>query len=213
MEVDDLKQKLKESNLALVSRQTGLTRQTLYNFLDNKNTKLESLQLLDKYFNDTNEAELYSALTYFGAPLNVKKQNPNKSLENTLALGLEHSRQDSLVASVMPYVLYKQRTNLDLYQLYRLAVKSDSDQLLGYFLEVANAYSNFKLFSDFSKNIFQFNKYKSNTLKKLNGKSVKSEYVPLYSSNKLALKWGFLESGTLEHHLERYSKWDKSVKS
>jgi len=207
MDVNALKNQLKNSSLQDVSHHTGVTRQTLHNFLKGGNTTLSTLSALNSFFDEVEAEMLYESLAYYGAPLAITKSHPHFELNKTLKKALELSKTDALVASTMPFVLFKQRANLDLAHLYKESVKSDTDSLLGYFLESANEFRNYRPFKVFSSNMRKLFNYVDSTKKKFNGESVDKEFLPLYSRNNLALSWGLLDRGELKNHLDRFEKW------
>lgn len=207
MEVNDLKNSLQAKNLTDVSSRTGLTRQTLHNFLKGKNATLKTLNALESYFHDEETEKLYQSLAYYGAPLAVKNKYPHFSLQVTLQKALVLSKTEELVASTMPYLFFKQRANLNLEELLRDSVKSSTDNLLGYFLDSANefrSYNAFKSFTDKMKKLFL---YDSKHPTKFNGEVVATEFLPVYTRNKTALSWGLLDRGDFKHHLDRFEKW------
>lgn len=207
MDVDLLKSLLNEKRLADVSVSTGVTRQTLNNFLNGGNTTLDTLKALESFFGKVDEEKLFESLSYYGAPLAVTKKAPHYNLHETLKKALKLSKTNSLVASTMPYVFYKQRAALDLTELLKESMKSDTDQLFGYFLEMANEFrehSPFKKFLNNLKKLVPYDRYKKT---KLNGEKVSAEFLPLYSRNNLALSWGLLDRGELQDHLNRFEKW------
>lgn len=207
MDVNALKTQLKNSSLQDVSHHTGVTRQTLHNFLKGGNTTLSTLTALSSFFDENKVEKLYESLAYYGAPLAVTKSQPHFELNETLKKALELSKTDALIASTMPYVLFKQRANLDLTSLFRESVKSDTDSLLGYFLESANEFRNYRPFKTFSSNMKKLVNYDESPKRKFNGESVDKEFLPLYSRNNLALSWGLLDRGELKNHLDRFEKW------
>jgi hypothetical protein len=73
-----------------------------------------------------------------GAPLSSPEpKQPMPSVEQVLAEGLTLSHRDATVARVLPLVLWRQRSNLDLDRLAEYATRRDERQALGYFLELA----------------------------------------------------------------------------
>jgi hypothetical protein len=207
MDINALKTRLKNSSLKNVSHHTGVTRQTLHNFLKGGNATLSTLSALNSFFDETEIEKIYESLAYYGAPLAVTKSNPHFELNDTLKKALDLSTTDALVASTIPYVLFKQRASLDLTTLFRASVKSDTDKLLGYFLELANEFRNYRPFKLFSSNMKKLINYDNSPKKKLNGDSVGEEFLPLYSRNNLALSWGLFDRGEIKNHLDRFEKW------
>lgn len=207
MDVKALKTQLKNCSLQEVSLHTGVTRQTLHNFLKGGNTTLATLNALNSFFDKDKVEKLYGSLAYYGAPLAVTKRQSHFELHETLKKALELSKTDALVASTMPFVLFKQRANLDLTHLFRESVKSDTDSLLGYFLESANEFRNYRPFKIFSSNMKKLANYDHAPKRKFNGESVDKEFLPLYSRNNLALSWGLLDRGELKNHMDRFEKW------
>lgn len=77
-------------------------------------------------------------LQQMGAPLSAprsKRNPPSSEVALTEALVLSHT--DPTVARVLPFVLWRQRADLDLDHLAVLATQRDEAQSLGYFLELA----------------------------------------------------------------------------
>lgn len=210
MDTATLKNLLKDKNLTDVSARTGLTRQTLHNFLNNRNTTLKTITALETFLHDEDVDQLYQSLAFYGAPLAVKKKHPFFNLQNTMRKALLLSKTDDLVASTLPYVFYKQRANLKLMELFRESVKTNTDKLFGYFLESANEFREFLPFKNFTSKMKNFFSYKDSTPTKFDDTFVTNEFLPLYTKNKVALSWGLLDRGDFQHHLDRFEKWLKA---
>lgn len=207
MDVDLLKNLLNKNNVTDVSLRTGLSRQTLHNFLNGKNPTLETLTKLQSYLCEENEVFIFESLAYYGAPLAVTQRIAHYDLNQTLKKGLELSKRNALIASTLPFVFFKQRASIDLIWLFRESIKSDTDKLMGYFLETAHEFRNFIPFKMFAKSMNKLGRYDKYQPTKLNGETVNSEFLPLYTQNSLALHWGLLDHGKLSSHISRFEKW------
>lgn len=206
MDLDFVVENLKNTNLSEVMRETKVSRQTLYNVLQNKNTTKETVTKLVDYFYKKNNAEVYQNLKFYGAPLfeNAKK---TYSLEQTLFYALNLSRNDGLVESVLPYVLYKNRSVVNLKFLYRKCMKEDLDNLLGYYLEVSTKFRSNKNFEKFLKYMKELCDHQTLQPVPLGKRKVPEYARSAYTQNEVALSWGLLVRGELNHHLERFEKW------
>lgn len=73
-----------------------------------------------------------------GAPLgSAELKGPAPPVELVVAEALSLSHRDATVARVLPFVLWRQRSHLDLDRLLREATRRDERQALGCFLELA----------------------------------------------------------------------------
>jgi hypothetical protein len=78
-----------------------------------------------------------------GAPLGVAaSEAPRPPLEEVVARALELAHRDSTVARVLPLVLWRERSHLDLEGLRREATRRNEGPALGYFLELAGRLGN-----------------------------------------------------------------------
>jgi hypothetical protein len=82
--------------------------------------------------------QVRSWLAAAGAPLSSPRpKTPPPDLEAALAEALALSHRDATVARVLPLVLWRQRSRLDLERLVHEASHRDERSALGYFLELA----------------------------------------------------------------------------
>lgn len=209
MDQKTLRRHLSSSNLQRLARATKLSRTTLYKVMEAKPTTTATLGKLSSFFENKTANELYQNLKFYGAPLAEKNRRKTLTLEETLLEALKVSRTDSLVESVLPYVLFKNRAVLNLPLLLRESVKSDVDRLLGYYLDVSNQYKPNKTFKNFTHDMRNLFHYETNQPQTLNGKTVKEFALSAYLKNTVALDWGLLVRGELSHYLERFHKWEQ----
>lgn len=205
MDLDSLRKKLSDVNLAEVERETKVSRRTLYNLLENKNTTEKTATKLSEYFLAVEENELYGNLRFFKAPLVVETKN-SMSLEEAVFKALSAAKNDGLLESVLPYVLYKNRASLNLDRMYELTLPQGLLFNFCYFLEVANEFSQHKPFKVFLKKCHSLLPKKLQ-LSPLASRKVPDYALPLFMKNEAGLKWKFLVLGNLKDHLDRYRKW------
>ena len=107
--------------------QTGLLRQL---------AKAPALVRTERRMGHDDEVRAW--LTALGAPLgSPRPKTLPPDLEEALAEALTLSHRDATVARVLPFVLWRQRDELDLDRLVRQASRRDERSALGYFLELA----------------------------------------------------------------------------
>jgi hypothetical protein len=208
--MSQLLEKLKISNLQEISKSTKLSRQTLYNFLNGQNTTTDTINKLKTYFQMQIDDQLYTDLKFYGAPLAVKDGRPNLELDQALLNALQASRSDSLLESVLPYVFYKNQEALNLEVLFRESVKLNNDQLLGYYLEMADQFIPVQKFKNFTNLMRQIFVYDLRPLMTISGKPVPDYAISAYMKNTVALSWGLLVRGELKFQIERFKKWGLS---
>lgn len=210
MDLQQLRHHLtKVENLSEVERETNVSRTTLYNVMKNESAHKETVEKLSKYFTEKNNQELYENLRFYGAPL-AESRRRTIPLEETLLRAFELSRNDALVESVLPYVLYKNRSTLKLGELYRSCVQEKLDRHFGYYLSMSEAFHSFPKYAAFLNHMrFVFN-YSSGDPVPLANREVPDYAKSRFLKNKVALAWGLMAQGETSHHLERFHKWEKS---
>ncbi|HVO10740.1 MAG TPA: hypothetical protein VMX54_08345 [Vicinamibacteria bacterium] len=89
------------------------------------------------------DEQLRGWLAEAGAPLGVAaSEAPRPSVEEVVVRALELAHRDSTVARVLPLVLWRERSQLDLEVLRREATRRNEGPALGYFLELAGRLGN-----------------------------------------------------------------------
>ena len=86
--------------------------------------------------------EVRGWLSSLGAPLSATGVTPPPSLEVVLADALVLAHTDATVTRVLPLVLWRQRSAMNLERLFEQARKRNEGQALGYFLEMAGRLGN-----------------------------------------------------------------------
>ena len=201
---------LKAQNLSHLEEEVGLSRQALHNALKSHNMKLENLSKLAKSLNLQvefsplkNENNLMSSLVKFGAPLAHTKDG-SLSLEECVRESLKQARHDGFYETLVPYVLCFNINKMNPLEMASAAFSVNQVNVLGYFVELANVFKpNVKF--DYLLSLLKPAKSKKKELLVL---TTKSHFPELFEKNELALKWNLLVRGNIEHHLERWKKWE-----
>ena len=205
---------LRTHNLSHLEKDTGVSRQALHNALKTHNMKLDNLSAVAKAlhlkveFNPvTNEENLMSSLARWGAPLAHSKDG-NLSLNDCVREALKRARQDGVYETLLPYVLCLNVEKLNPLTLAASAFSVNQVNVLGYFVDLAHY---FRPNTKFQYLLKLLEPAKSNNKDYL-VLSTKSHFPELFEKNKLALKWNLKVRGNAEDHLQRWDKWEKSLK-
>ncbi len=205
---------LKTHNLSHVERDTGVSRQALHNALKTHNMKLDNLTAVAKalrlkveFTPVTNEENLMSSLARLGAPLAHSKDG-NLSLDDCVRETLKFARHDGVYETLLPYVLCLNVEKLNPLTLAASAFTANQVNVLGYFVDLANR---FHPSVKFQRLLKLLEPAKSNE-KEFLVLSTKSQFPELFKKNELALEWNLKVRGTVADHLNRWDKWEKSLK-
>lgn len=214
MEAVQFFKKLKEQNLSKLEGQARVSRQALHNAVKSKNMKLDNLSSVAKAMNYKvelnpvlSEENLLSSLVKWGAPL-AYSADGNLPLETTLAEASRQARKDGLFESLVPYVLAKNVDELNPNELVGLAFLNDQAAVVGYFADVAHL---FKPNKKLQQVALLLERGKSEG-RELLVKTTKMNFPELFEKNTVALKWNLLVRGNLQDHLDRWNKWEQSLK-
>lgn len=201
-------------NFSDLEKKAHVSRQALYGALKSKNMKLQNFESLAKAMNyrlsvvpDVTEENVLASLKKAGAPVAFSGDG-NLDLESALAASLQLAHREGLYESVVPYVLVLNVEKLNLNKVLGLAFESGDANVLGYFMEMANA---FHPHPKFEKALLVLSPMKSDEPELL-VRSEKSNFAELFKRNSAALKWNLLVRGKLEDHLMRWESWNQSKK-
>ena len=220
MDLESLKNNLKNSNLKNLENQIGVSRGSFYNFLNGENVTLDFLKKLESYFKAIEKEKSYHLLKYFGAPLALPTIEPDlpflknrvlssTSLKEVAQKGLVLAAQDPLIESIYPFFLYKNLKDLNLEDLYRFSVTQELDGLFCYHLEIINAYNQSPKIISFLKKVRALFNYSLRKKKKVDGTLPNKYELLLCKKNELALKWGLYLNANPDDYIHRFKKWDR----
>ena len=205
---------LKKHNLSHLEKDTGVSRQALHNALKTHNMKLDNLSAVAKALNlevefspVTNEENLMSSLARWGAPLAHTKDG-NLSLDECVREALKRSRQDGVYETLLPYVLCLNVEKLNPLTVAASAFTENQVNVLAYFVDLAHHFRPNEKFQHLLKLLGPAKSNEKNFLVL----STKSHFPELFKKNELALKWNLKVRGTVADHLQRWDKWEKSLK-
>lgn len=214
MEAVQFFKKLKDQNLSKLEGEARVSRQALHNAVKSKNMKLDNLSSVAKAMNYKveltpvlSEENLLGSLVKWGAPL-AHSAEGNLPLEATIVEASRRAREDGLFESLVPYVLATNAQDLKPNELVGLSFLNDQAAVVGYFAEVANLFR-------------QNNKLQQVSLllergkrdgRELLVKTTKMNFPELFEKNMVAIKWNLLVRGNLQDHLDRWNKWEQSLK-
>lgn len=214
MEIGQFFKKLGDQNLSKLEGETQVSRQALHNAIKSKNMKLDNLSSVARAMNYKvvltpvySEENLLSSLVKWGAPL-AHSADGNLSLEVTVAEASRQARQDGLYESVVPYVLAKNAEELKLEELVGLAFLEDQVAVVGYFAEVANLFRPHKKLQEAALLLERGKKEGRQLLVT----TTKMNFPELFEKNTVALKWNLLVRGNLQDHMDRWRKWEQSLR-
>jgi hypothetical protein len=196
----------------------NVARSSLYNLAKGENFESETLEkvstVLNVEFGLLNKVPAHETvcnhLAFYKAPLVLNNSEPiTMSLEETLKWGLQLSKVDGLLESIVPYFLYLNFKKINKIKLITYLDKEYLFQLLGYYLELVNIYASSKEATnfltilyrkDFQKLFFGIEKPSDRELEVLKLKK-----------NLVAKKWNVMSLGSSEDYFKRFRKWDKIV--
>lgn len=215
METSEFFARLRRECLSELERKTGVTRQALHNARKTRNMKLDNLKVLARAMNLqvqmkplTTEDNLLSSLVEFGVPV-AHSQGGTFSLSQTVGEGLKASRVDGAYETFLPYLLIRNVKKLDVLALAAEAFQNKQVNALGYFTEMANAFSPNAQF----ETLLRLLKPAKNDRREFLVQGTKSLFLELFMKNSFALKWNLLVRGSAENHFERWKKWQASQES
>lgn len=207
--------KLKEQNLSRLETKTGLSRQSLHNALNTHNMKLENLVPLAKAMNlelrfesVKSEDNILASLAKFGVPVAHSKDG-NLSFEELVKESVLRSRVDGAYETFVPFLLAQHADDFDPLKVAAQGYASGQVNALGYFAEMANQ---FKPSSNLNRLLELLRVAKINQDEFL--VTTNKTYFPeLFEKNKVARQWNLKVRGTVEDHMERWEKWERSRKT
>jgi hypothetical protein len=212
MEAAEFFKRLADQNLTELERKTGVTRQALHNARRTENMKLDNLCNVAQAMNlqvdfqpAKTESNLLSSLVDFGVPV-AHSGGGTLSFSEAVGEGLLASRKDGAYESFIPYLMIVNADKLDPLALAAVAFKNKEVNVLGYFAEMANAFSphpNFDL-------LFRILESAKVSAVEFLVEGKKSFYPELFEKNPLALKWNLRVRGNPNDHFERWKKWQQS---
>ncbi|MBV2169140.1 MAG: hypothetical protein KUL82_10580 [Bdellovibrio sp.] len=205
---------VKRQNFSNLEKKASVSRQALYDAVKSRNMKLRNFESLAKAMNyrlevvpDSSEQNVLASLKRAGAPV-AYSGDGSLDLENAVALGLKGAHHEGLYESLVPYVLATNAERLDLNKLLGLAFEYGEAHVLGYFIEMANAFQPHPKFEKALKVLSPMRSEKPQLLVE----AEKSKFKELFEKNSAARRWNFLVRGTLEDHLMRWESWNQSKK-
>ena len=205
---------LKKQNLTQLEKSTDLSRQALHGALKSKNMQLKNLETVAQAMNyqvvllpTETEENVLASLKKWGAPV-AHSSDGTLDLEHTVLAAIKFSRKVGLYESLVPYVLVKNVSTLNLLKLMGLALQENQVYVLGYFVEMANSFRTHPKLVQLLEFLSPMKGHKRETLVV----SEKVNFPELFEKNSVALNWNLLVRGTLEDHLQRWGKWEKSQK-
>jgi hypothetical protein len=205
---------LDSQNLTHLEEKAGVSRQALHSALKTHNMKLENLaavaKALDLKLEFTpvlTEKNLLASLARWGAPV-AHTTGGNLSLETTVAECVLKSRKDGFYEGLVSYVLAKNAENLDVLKLAAVALSSNHVNVFGYYTEMANEFRQNTKLQELLRVLVLMKNPESEFLVT----NTKTQFLELFMKNTAALKWHVLVRGTLDDHLQRWKKWERSQK-
>lgn len=214
MKADLFFRELEKQNLSQLERSTDLSRQALHAALKSKNMQLKNLESVAKAMNyqvvmlpSQTEENVLASLKKWGAPV-AHSADGTLDLENAVVAAMKLSRKEGLYESLTPYVLVRNVSRLKLLRLMGLAMQEDCVQVLGYFVDMANAFHPQAKFEKLLELLLPMRPEKKEMLVL----SEKANFPELFGKNQAALRWNLLVRGRLEDHLHRWEQWEKSHK-
>lgn len=213
MDLKKVIDKLKNENIAEIKRQTGLSRQALYTFMDEKSMRLSNFEkLLETLHFEINlsekptATEIYQNLAYYGAPVDAKKVK-SLEFEALISSAIVLSRSDGLVESVIPYILANQAKSINVTALLQACFKNETSKYLGFYADMANRYKKNRKLETITHLIFSLAEANDPWIS-LSLKRPSSSFVEIYMQNEFSKKWRIYSRGTFNDHLDRWKKWD-----
>lgn len=216
MKLDQLKDLMKVYGMKPLAEKAGVSRASLYNLIHGENFESNTLERVTKVLNvefgligkiPTYE-DVCNHLAYYGAPLAFDKSMPVlMSLEESAKWGLQLSKRDGLLESVMPYFLLLNFNKMNRVKLFSYLDQKYLFQLLGYYTELANRYSENNNMKEFLSLLHQdgFPQLQLGT-EKLTDRALN---VLKSKSNFAAKKWNVLSYGSSDDYFERFRKWER----
>ena len=205
--------KLKNKNIAEVRRQTGLSRQALYSFMEEKSMRLSNFEKLlgtlnfeINFLEKPMAAEIYENLAFYGAPVDAPKIK-TLEFEDLISAAIVLSRTDGLVESVIPYVLAKQARLVDVRKLLIACFKNETCQYLGFYADMANRFKQNENLKKIVNLVFALIDADDSWVS-LPIKMPSSSFIEIYMQNEFSKKWHIYSRGTFSDHLDRWKKWD-----
>lgn len=204
--------KLKSENLSQLEKDSHVSRQALHSATKSRNMKLDNLNSVAKALNfqvtltpRQTEENLMSSLALFGAPLAHSKKG-TLSLTESVREALKRAREDGVYESLLPYVLWKNADQLNPLEVVAEAYTTNQVNVLGYFVEMAQAFRPHEKFSFMLKLLEAAQSTKEEFLVSV----TTTRFPELFRKNKLAVKWKLKVRGSVEDHLQRWEKWAQS---
>lgn len=156
------------------------------------------------------ETRLRAALAYFGAPLFVPSNVELRKvpgLEVTLAAALHLSHADPAVAGNLPVVLWKNRLQLDVNELARLAVRDGEGQTLGFFLDLTDQLAGVNLFTPAAQALKDKRVRRTRNFFARDGRFGEyEEGLAVMNTPEVAKRWHFLMNMSLESFVSYFRK-------
>ena len=216
MKLDLLKSTMRTYGMKRLAEKASVSRTSLYNLLSGENFEGDTLEKIAQVLNlelcvlgqtPTYENVCHHLASY-GAPLLHDKSKPvTMSLEETAKWGLQLSKRDGLLESVMPFFLVKNFSKINKAQFLSQLNEESQFQLLGYYLDLGAEYMQDKQLKKFTNSFYQ----KKFLSLQLGQKKPSQRALGVLKSkhNPLAKKWNVLSLGSLEDYFSRFRKWDK----
>jgi hypothetical protein len=205
---------LLEKNFSELEGQTGISRQSFYNFLKNDSMRLsnftELLSSLDieiKYQKKINLNIVLESLCYFGAPIGIK---PSKKLdlETTLSEAIRASRKDPLLETLIPFVIGKNHDDLDYTDLIKKCLCQDTERYLGYYLSMSFEFWKHKGILTQIHRLSEIIEISGSDWISLLKEPPQAKYRANYEQNSCAKHWKIWTKGDLISHIQRWEKWN-----
>ena len=156
------------------------------------------------------DARLRAALAYFGAPLFVPSDvelRKAPGLEVTLAAAMRLSHADPAVAGNLPVVLWRNRQQLDVNELARLAVREGEGQTLGFFLDLTDQLAGVSVFTPAAQALRDKRVRRTrNFFSRDGGFSEYERDLAVMNAPEVAKRWHFLMNMSLESFASYFRK-------
>ena len=209
---------LLEKNFSELENQTGISRQSFYNFLKNNSMRLSNFtELLDsldieiRYQKKINLNIVLESLCYFGAPIGIKPLK-KLDLETTLSEAILASRKDPLLETLIPYVIGKNHDKLDYTDLIKKCLCQDTDRYLGYYLSMSFEFWKRKEILTHINRLDEIIEKSDLGWISLSEESPQLKYRSSYEQNSCANRWKIWTKGDLISHIQRWEKWNSFQK-
>lgn len=214
MKTTDFFSTLQLQNLSQLEKKASVSRQSLHSALKSHNMKLENLRSvakamhLDVEFTPVRtETNLLASLARYGVPVAHTKDG-NLPFDDVVQDSLLRAREDGAYETFVPFLLAKNVRLVDPLKLAAKAFESNQVNTLGYFVEMANE---FKPHSRFEQ-LLRLLTVAKQTQKKFLVLKTKSLFPELFEKNHFAMKWNLMVRGTVQDHLQRWTKWEQLQK-